>query len=177
MLGVASQKELLAKAKEQDLDVMLLFAVKIAPGKNNIVRNETTVTLLDVRSSKKLHTAKKLTNLDVQAARKANKDDGIEREVGRLFGYVDSNLKLKALPSALDSDNVLKRVKSLFGSSSTNKLPILAEIRMYNVKGLLKDQHLGIAYERVLGVDFGRMLTTGSLADKTRALKRWLPET
>ena len=176
MLGVASQKDLLAKAKEEDLDVIVLFAVAIKPGKNDLVRTEAAFALIDVATGKRLHTGKKLINLDVQKARAANKDDGVEREAKRLFDYVDANLKMTALPAALNSANVLKRIGSLFKTSHENKLPILGEIRMYNVKGLLNDENLGKAYERVLGVDFGRLLTTGSMDDKTRALKQWLPE-
>ncbi|MBP87363.1 MAG: hypothetical protein CMJ64_11685, partial [Planctomycetaceae bacterium] len=186
MLGVGSQKELLAKAKEAGVDVFLLFKVSIKPNpKTRLVINEASFALLDAKTGqsladaktrKKLPPSRKLTNMDVQKSRAAGKDDGIDREVDKLFAFVDANLKMVDLPAALNAENVLKRVGSLIAKPVDDKLPVLSEIRMYNVKGLLQDAHLSKAYEKVLGVDFGRMLATGTDEDKHKVVQRWLPD-
>lgn len=179
MLGVGSQKDLLAKAKEEDLDVLVLFVVTVKPPnpKTNLIINETTASLLDARTGKKLYNGKKFRNTDVQNDRKNGKDDGLDKEVAKMFAYVDANLKLTDLPASLDSKGVLNRLRSLLKQpNSENPLPVLAEIRMYNAKGLLSEKNLGVAYKEILGVDRARKLATGVEADKQSAIARWLPQ-
>jgi hypothetical protein len=80
------------------------------------------------------------------------------------------------LPAGLTAEVAAKRVAALAAEKHDNPLPVLAEARMYHIKGLLEESALFAAYEQILGVDAGRLLATGTEEDKIKALSQWLPE-
>ena len=142
---------------------------------NGLVTNESTLSLLDAKTQKKIHTTKKFNNITIQMARDEGKEDGVDKEMEALFVAIDTNFAMTDLPAALTPDVAAKRVASLVAEKRENPLPVLAEARMYHQKGMLDESTLFATYEEVLGVDFGRLLATGEEEDKKRALARWLP--
>jgi len=177
LLGLGDQRALIDKAKKDELDVLLFFDVKLRANQvAQLITNETTITLIDVRTSKRLGATKKLSNIEVQKDREAGKDDGVDKEVAGLFELIDKDFKLVDLPAQLNAEVATKRVGGLIAEKHDNPLPVLVEIRMYHTKGLLDDAKLSAAYERMLGVDLGRMLATGVEEDKIKVLERYLPK-
>jgi hypothetical protein len=74
------------------------------------------------------------------------------------------------------SEGVLNRLRALIGVTHENPLPALAEARMYHTRGLLQDNHLTIAYQKILAVDqLGTQLATGSEEEKKKIIEKWLP--
>jgi hypothetical protein len=177
MLGIGTQKELIDRAREDGIDAVVIIDVKlrVSPS-NNLVTNESTIALLDAKTQKKLHTTKKFNNITIQQARADEKDDGVDKEFESLFEAVDANLKMADLPAGLNADIAAKRIDSLAAEKHDNPLPILVEAKMYHSKGLLDEAQLFAAYEKLLGVDSGRMLATGTEEDKVKALSAWIPE-
>ena len=177
MLGVGTQKELIERAREDGIDVVVIIDMKIRVSpSSNLVTNDSTIALLDVKTQKKLLTTKAFNNIAIQQARADEKEDGVDKELERLFAAIDTSFKMTDLPAALNAEVVAKRLASLTAEKHDNPLPILAEARMYHAKGLLEESALFAAYEQILGVDSGRLLATGSEEDKKKALDRWLPE-
>jgi hypothetical protein len=61
--------------------------------------------------------------------------------------------------------------------SYENPLPILAEIRTYKTRGLLKDEHFLAAYNSVLRDEQkATTLATAAEEQKKEAIAQWLPK-
>ena len=177
MLGVGTQKELVDRAREDGIDALVLVDMKIrVTASTGLVANDSTLMLLDAKYQKKLHTTKKFNNISIQKDRADGKEDGVDKEFEKLFEAIDANFKMTDLPAIVDAQLAAKRVESLAAEQHENPLPILAEARMYHAKGLLDEHALFAAYEKILGVDFGRLLATGTEEDKKKVLNQWLPE-
>lgn len=177
MLGIGTQKELIDRAREDEIDAAVIIDVKLRVNTtNNLVTNDSSLGLFDVKTQKKYHTTKTFNNIAIQQLRAEEKDDGVDRELEKLFEAADANFAMTDLLDTLTPEIVMKRVASLTAEKHDNPLPVLAEARMYHVKGLLEESALFAAYEAILGVDFGRLLSTGSEEDKKKVLGRWLPE-
>ncbi len=177
MLGIGTQKELIDRAREDEIDVVVIIDMKLRVNTtNNLVTNDSTLALLDVKTQKKFHTTKAFNNIAIQQLRADDKEDGVDKELEKLFEAIDTNFTMTDLPAGLTAEVVVKRIASLTAETHDNPLPVLAEARMYYSKGLLEESALFAAYEEILGVDFGRMLSTGSEEDKKKVLGRWLPE-
>ncbi|MEO8495006.1 MAG: hypothetical protein ABI614_08040 [Planctomycetota bacterium] len=176
MLGIGTQKELIDRAREDDIDAVVILDVKLRVNPEGLVTNETTIMLLEAKTQKKFYTTKKFNNITIQKARAEDKEDGVDEELEKLFEAIDANLKMADLPDALNAELVTKRVASLTAEKHDNPLPALAEVQMYHTKGLLEENALFAAYEQLLSVDAGRLLATGTEEDKKKALEPWLPE-
>jgi len=185
MIGIGTQKELIERAREDGIDVVVIIDVKLSVNtKNNLVTNDTTLALFDAKTQQKLLTSDKkpistkaFNNIAIQKARSEGKEDGVDQELEKLFAAIDANLIMTDIPAALTAEIVTKRIASLIAEKRDNPLPVLAEARMYYAKGLLEESALFTAYEQILGVDSGRLLATGTEEDKKKALDRWLPAT
>ena len=177
MLGIGTQKELIERAREDGIDAVVIIDVKLRVNTSNgLVTNDSTLSLLAAKTQAKLHTTRKINNLDVQKARAAGKDDGVDKELEGLVEAIDANLKMTDQLAGISAAAAARRVAALAAEKHENPLPVLAEMRLYHVKGLLEESALFAAYEEILGVDYGRQLATGTEEDKKKALARWLPE-
>ena len=178
ILGVGPERELVNKAKKEGLDVLVLFevSVKVNP-KTRLVTNDTKVVLIDVAKGGRLHTGKLLNNFKVQKARSESKEDGISKEIDKLFEFIDANLTMVPPPSILNSGHITKRVASLVSTKPDDILPVLTEIRFWHRRNLLDDEGLTAAFSQMLSPEIGEQLATGSEDERKAIVKRWLPAT
>ncbi len=176
ILGVGPERELVNKAKKEGLDVLFLFevSVKVNP-KTRLVTNDTKVVLIDVAKGGRIHTGKLLNNFKVQKARSESKEDGISKEIDKLFEFIDANLTMSPPPSILNSGHITKRVASLVSTKPDDILPVLTEIRFWHRRNLLDDEGLTAAFSQMLSPEIGEQLATGSEDERKAIVKRWLP--
>jgi hypothetical protein len=105
-----------------------------------------------------------------------NQDDGVDKEVKRIFEYVDQKLVVSALPEFPPAIVKTKRVDVLISEKHDNLLPVLAEIRFYHRNKLLSDEDTIAAFAKLLGNDTdARTLLTGSEDERKSILQKWLP--
>lgn len=173
---MGTERELLDKARKDGVDVLALFevAVKVNP-KTALITNDTKMVLIDVAKGARLHTGKLMNNFKVQKARADSKDDGVAKEIESLFEFIDANLIMSPIPSALTSEHIAKRVASLVASKPDDMLPVLTEIRFWNRKSLLDDDGLTAAFSAMLSPEIGAQLATGTEDERKEIVKRWLP--
>jgi hypothetical protein len=148
--GTASQRDLINRAKQEQLDVLVIFDVNVSPTRTT-VQNSTKIMLYDLSKGESLHASKILKNVVVEAARKDAKGDPVEEVIERFFTVVDSTFKLEDLPAALNEGNVTARVQKLTDSPPTNKLATLLEIAFWQDRGLLSAENAQAATEKILG--------------------------
>jgi hypothetical protein len=175
MLGVGNIKDLKTAAAQYNVDVLSVFNVNLKPNPRlQTVINETTIALWNMADGKETYESKKLNNIKVQVDRQNGKDDGVDKEMEDLFEHVDSTWKLGPMPQ-LTEEGVLNRLRAVFGESHENPLPILAEIRMYKTKGLLKDEFFNIANREVVNEQLANVMASGTEEEKKAAIAQWLP--
>lgn len=178
LLGVVSPRDLRDKAQAAGVDVICVFDVSVTPNpRTGLILNETAIRLHNTVEPKELWESRKLNNIKVQIERADPKgdQDPADREIEALFKKVDADWHVGPLPSSLTAANVLDRLRLLISQTHENPLPVLAEVRMYQTRGLLKDEHLLTAYQKLIGESGGTQLATGSEEEKKQAIETWLP--
>jgi hypothetical protein len=116
-----------------------------------------------------------MNNIQVQVARSNNDKDVVEEEMEELFQYIDSTWLMTDLPN-LTEQQILDRLRPIITEPQENPLPILAEIRMYRTRRLLKDENVAIAYKSLVGEQAMTTLAAGTEEDKKLAIQQWIPK-
>ena len=179
MLGVVSAKDLREKAQKAGVDAVCVFnvVVTVIP-RLQTIKNETTIHVHDLAQAKELYDSKTLNNIQIQLERADPKgdQDPVEKELEALFKFVDANWHVGPLPAGLQAEHVLNRLRILLAEPHENPLPVLAEARMYQTRGLLQDSHYLAACQKLLGEADGTKLATGSKEEKLVIVGKWLPQ-
>ena len=178
-VGMAPAKDLLALAKKADVDVLITFDVSVSANhQTGQVTNTTKIQVYNVANGKREYVTKPLNNVRVRMERTTSKSrstDPVDTEIKRLFKYIDGNWQLVELPTSILPEHVIDRISTLIGEFGDDPLSELAEIRMYQTRGLLSDRHLVLAYQKILGDKRGTMLATGQQEARKQVIKEWLP--
>lgn len=177
MVGLGAVKDLLERANQRNLDLLIVFDVDVTRLRTGTERNETTVSIYLVGSGKQIRSAKPTNNIKVYTDRQDLRDkskDPVELIIDDLLvGFADEHFKAQVLPD-LKPDQALHRVSSLVASAYENPLPVLAEIRYYHTHKLITDDELKGAYQKLIGDEAGEKLATGSTEEKKQAIAKWL---
>jgi hypothetical protein len=178
LLGVGNDKELREKALEAHVDVLAIFKVKLSVNRANFVNNDTEIVLVDPVKGKELFNSATLNNIKVQKDREQNKDDGVEKEVKKMFEYIDQDLTVTSLPSILTPEIVKNsRVQGkLLTGEIVDPLAVLTEIRFYNRNKLLADDDMAAAFVKVAGAEDAKTLLEGSEEERKKVVEKWLPQ-
>jgi len=178
-LGTVTAKDMRQKAQKAGVDVICVFDIVVTPiPKQQLLKNETTIRLHDLTQTRELFESKTLNNIQVQVERveKKSDQDPVDRELESLFKFVDANWKMSPLPAEWKAEEVLNRLRGVLAETHENPLPVLAEARMYQTRGLLQDTHFLSACRKVLGEPDGTQLVNGSAEEKLEIVAKWLPK-
>jgi len=176
-LGEGTSKELVTLAKEQDVDVLAVFDVRVSELRNGTKKNDTGLRIVNVRTGKDAIKTNPVNNIKVYLARqelKEGQDDPVDLMIDQLFKYADENYKVNDLPE-LTPEQAKSLVGKLISSKPENPLRALAEIRYYHIKQLLTDEELVLAYQKMIGDDEGTKLATGTDEVKKDTIRRYTP--
>jgi hypothetical protein len=176
--GTGTDKELKEKAAKDKIDVLAIFKVKVSVNRANLINNDVELVLLDVAKGKELYNSGTLNNMKVQKDREQNKEDGVEKEVKKIFDFIDKDLTLTNLPAALTPEIVkTNRVeKQLLAGTIDDPLSVLTEIRFYHRNKLLSDADALAAIGKVAGEANAKTLLEGTEEDRKKVIERWLPQ-
>jgi hypothetical protein len=179
MLGIVNAKDLREKGQKAGVDAVCVFNIVVTVNPRlQTIKNETTIHLHDLVQAKEVYESKTLNNIQIQLERADPKSDQdpVGKEVESLFKFVDANWPLGPLPAGLQAEHVLNRLKTLLAEPHENPLPILAEARMYQTRGLLQDSHYLAACQKLLGESEGTQLVNGAREEKLVVIGKWLPK-
>ena len=111
-LGVASQADLLARAKARGVDAVFVFDVKAAKNRFGQVNNDTRIRLVPLEG-KPVGATKVLKNTEVERARaRGTGEDEVQKNIDRLFKGFDDNFVLGTLPN-LKPEHAKGRIRAL----------------------------------------------------------------
>ncbi|MCL4205856.1 MAG: hypothetical protein KJ000_25515 [Pirellulaceae bacterium] len=176
LIDIGSAKDLVAKAKQAGVDVLCVFKIAIVLNpRAQLVINNTSLLIFDVATGKEVFGTKPLNNIEVQKDRMEGKPDDVAKALVAMFEHVDQTWKLGPVP-AMEPQQVLTRIGAILNEGpGANPLPALAEVRMYHSRGLLQDNHLELAYQRLLGDEqAGRVLATGTVEEKRAVIEKYM---
>ena len=179
-VGVGNRTQMLADAKNLNLDVLLLFEVKIKHTErrngDSSTKSNTKLTVYSVKSGELLDTdSKSLSNLAVASARENDREDPVELELDKVFGEMaDKHFKAKELPE-MKADIIADRYAFLLKKEYDNPLPVLVEIKFYLDAGHISQNDYMAACEQLLGEVEAQDLIDGDDKKKELALKNYLP--
>lgn len=171
--GTIGLKELVATAKKEGVDALIVYDIAVVPGRS-FVTNNTKLLLYDINKAEPLlHTSKILKNTAVELARQDG-DDPVEDVMEKLMTAVDETFILADLPEALNEANVTARVNKLAETPPDNKLPLLVEIAFWQKRGLLSPENATIANEKILGPDGAKL--AGTPEERMAVVMKLLPK-
>jgi hypothetical protein len=180
MLGKGTNKELLEKAREEGVELLLMFDVNAKRTSSGKETADTKMRLVDPIGGKDLFTSKKLNNIQVYDAREKpgfKGPDPIDDVVDLLFKSIDEkNYKLGDFPATLTAEHVKNRYDKLLTEEHDNPLPVLVELRHYYRMKLLPGKLMFEGYKKLLGDEKAEQLAKGKIEEKREALAEWLPD-
>ena len=182
LLGEGTSKELLGKAADLGIDVVVVFEVEVKENvKTRLITNETRMVVYDVASGESLEKSKSLNNITVQKFRDEKKDDEdpvtvtFDKFFAALDGDSEHGLKVCEMPAELRPEHVESRVAAILESEDFERLPALAEIRFYCHRGLISDGLLEKSFQKVLGEADGSKLASGTEAERAEVVSTLMP--
>lgn len=180
-VGVGNKSQMLANAKNLNLDLLVIFEVKIKHSERrngeSSTKSNTRLVVYSVKDGKVLDTdSKSLSNLAVATIREKGRDDPVELELDKVFGEMaDTKYKSQDLPE-MDAVVATKRYQFLLSKKKyDNPLPVLVEIKQYVDAGLVSQNDYIAACEQLLGDTAAQNLIDGDMKKKEKALEDYLP--
>ena len=175
MLGVGRKADLIERAKKSGVDVMLMFNVKITKTRGNYF-NSSSLKVVDVKTEENVFSSATLRD-DKVAEAVDDGDNPVKDEIKKAFGsVVDKKFVAAELPSALNTENVKKRIGRLLKEEFSSPLRAAVEVVSYHQADLLDDDLAKLALKRLFGSDDSEILITGTSEERLGYLKQWLPD-
>lgn len=159
---------LLKKAQEAGVDGLIVVEVDASkPNRNSpIVTNETRFRFMLPSGRVDGASTKTITNTQVELGKQDS--EFIQKQVDAMFAKMDSVLNVIDLPQ-IPTLAAMKQLQAKIHAGA-EPLQVLAEARMYQVKGILSTDQLETVYQVVLEGNDGIALAKGSEDDRKLVL-------
>jgi hypothetical protein len=150
----------------------ILVAVNIQVRATNVRKPDAAMVLriLDVQTGKGLWRGERVTTAQVAAAQRKRETDPVAIQADAAIQFIDEKVTLKAMPQ-LSAAAVEKRAAKIVGDTSLGKLAVLAELRLYEVKGWLPADKVRECYSDILGSSAAEDFMSKRLTDRQSAVK------
>jgi hypothetical protein len=176
-LGEGTPEELLPLAQASQIDFVFHFDVVLKAGRNNSVQNVSRCRLVQVATQKALVLSKSMDSLEaaqLASTGRMGERAYVEEQMSSLFATMDREIKVVELPK-LSPEVARGRIAKLIASSSPRSLQTLAEIRLYQARGLIDEKEVEIAFDLVGGVD-ALLMIHGPHNDRLEKAHQWAVE-
>lgn len=181
ILGEGKRDELLARAREHGIDLLLIFDVSVPqPPRNGAPYALISLRLVDVSDPDEPRNLTTTTQLNSQkvgetrSKQQNDRNDPVEVELDKIFQKViDESFAASALPQNLNEENVSRQVERLIENKKRNPWLSAIEIVGYVRAGFLRESEAQDALIQLLG-DESRVLISGSVRDRKAYLEEHL---
>ncbi len=170
------QADLMKKAEDRAVDLVLLFDVKVSPPNrlNGIVQNTAKVRVVSLKGDP-LARSSDLLNTEVERAlMRASGDDEVAKATDKFFAQFDLKVKLTDMP-ALKPEHAKARLVQVLSNTKSSKLEKLFEVALYHSMKLITDDEKLTACLIVMEGSEGESLAGGRPEDKQAILDTLLP--
>jgi hypothetical protein len=181
-LGQGNFDDIVPKARAANLDLIFHFDVTLKPGRPGVVQNISRCRLIDLASERANRrpltvVSKGMDNFEARRmaeSRGIDERSYVEEQLGNLLGIVDREVKVIDLP-ALTPEVARRRITSLLDGPRARSLRTLAEVRLYQLQGLIDESEVEAIFDIVGGVD-ALMLLHGPLDERMAMARKWAVE-
>ncbi|WP_149752959.1 hypothetical protein [Rubripirellula obstinata] len=180
-LGVGPSSEIIQTAKAEQIDLLIHFDIVLkSQGRQNqtFVQNVSRARLIHVAEGKSLIVSKAMDSSEVQQLQSSGRlsDTGryIDDQMSALWRTVDREIKLSEMPK-LSPESARRRIGSLLESGGGRNLRTLAEIRLYQSRGLIEMDEVNNAYDIIGGPDALTMMH-GPREERLETARNWAIE-
>jgi hypothetical protein len=178
VLGTGGKDSLERKAREQNLDLLFIFDIKVAQNlKTEIVTNNCKLTLYAVQKPGEIaFTSASLSNVVVTKQREKPKDnDPVDVEVERAMAAIDKSFVVAEMPP-MRPEHAMQRVTRIASSQEAKPLAHLVEFRAFQAMGLLTSQQYQDAVKGLIGPEKAEiLLKSDKEEDRKPGLASFLP--
>jgi hypothetical protein len=175
-IGRGSSTELLEQAKENEFDALIVYDVDVTVNtKLRLIYNACRGKLLNLDDGKSLAVSKLLKNTEAQKEIDKAGRSYVVTAMQPVLAKVDELVSVRDLPPL--TAEILKnskRIEKLVADEGRSKLDSITEIRLWREKLLIDDAELMSAYEAILGIEDGKVMATGTDAEKLVVVKKLL---
>ncbi len=171
-IGSGKTGELVKKAKEANYQALVVYQIVVKPNRRtNYTQNECSAKLYNLNTGKVVATCRALVNDDVAEQIAKGKETFVKDAMAKLTDTTKKGLSLNPeLPAAITAEIIkAKRLPTLVGDESGDKLDRVFELYFWKTKGLLTEADFQAACESILGED-GTKLAVGTSEEKTAVL-------
>jgi hypothetical protein len=179
VLGTGNKDSLERKARGQNLDVLIIFEVKVAQSpKNNIVTNTAKLSIYAVQKpGEVVFTSAGINAVAVTKQREKPKDnDPVDVEVERAMAAVDKSFTVTEMPTGLTPERALQQVIRISSSQEAEPLAHLVEIRAFKAMNLITSQQYQDGVKGLIGPEKAEtLLKSDKEEDRKPGLASFLP--
>jgi hypothetical protein len=175
-IGEGKTEELVATAAKMNLDLVMVFEVKVTESRRKFSSNVIIRVFNPKNPGEELFKTKALRNTLVAEEReKRSDDDPVEEVLDKLFqDFMDTQFRAAAMPE-LKPEHVESRVDSLV-TNPVDKLRAAVEVMGYYRMGLLQPARAQSAIDEIL-TGGGALLVTGDdQEEKSKFVKNLIEE-
>ena len=178
LVGQGKQPELLQRARDQGLDVLVLFIVNAKQSRSGEKTNLTSMRFIDLSAAdnaEPLFRSKQLKDTTVAEALEDDRDM-VKREMERAFEFVENEGLLPTeLPSSLKEKHVKSRIRALLKKELPNPLPAVVEVVSFYRLNKLSAENAGVALKKLLDSDRAVDLLSENPEKRMAVLSEWIP--
>lgn len=174
-LGQGILDEIVPQARAANLDLVLHFDVVLKPGRTGVVQNISRCRMIDVATGKSKGVSKGMDSFEARRmveARGKDERSYVEEQLSNLLAIVDRDAKVIDLPDTLRPEDARFRIKKMISGPRARTLRTLAEVRMYQLRGLIDEDEVEAIFDIVGGAD-GLMLLHGPLEERMKMARKW----
>jgi hypothetical protein len=171
---VDAYDQALPAARANKLDLVLHFDVVLKQGRNDMVQNISRCRLIPVKTGKSIVVSKGMDNreaMQLASVGRMDEREYVTEQLSNLFAIIDRDVKVIDLPR-LSPDVARNRIASLLSSPASRTLRTLAEVRLYQVQGLIDQSEVETAFDIVGGTD-GLTLLHGADKERVAMARKW----
>jgi hypothetical protein len=175
-LGSDNLKNLLADARRAALDRIVL--INLSPqvvGRQPKLEVKLVVRLVDVAVGRSTWASPELTRSRMMAAVRAGGNPAAAM-TAEVMKEIDARHVLEPMPE-MTSEHAQRQAAALaegFSQDPDAMLPVLVELRYYQLEGLLSADAAGALYDRILGPRKGWKLAEGDEEERRDVLTEWI---
>lgn len=155
-LGEMKTEELIEKAKSIGLHLVVELTAKVSRNRQGIVQNHTRMRVLDVATGTQLSMCR-FDNVQIykeySGPKRKSVTESVGTEIDQMLKIAGEKIKAQAIPNNLPKDWVMNRIAKLLGVPFNQRLEALAEIRLYQSRGLISEAEFHHALDLLLGVE------------------------
>lgn len=164
-IGEGSLSELKERAQDAGVDAVFVFEVEASQNNRTGKVNNATRCRLLTAVGDVIGSTQTLKNNEVAMARMRGKDDGLEKNINRIFLQFDKELQLLPMPP-VGAAPAQKRMAQILGDASVLPLQKMFEARLYHSMSGLTDEELSMVYQIVMDGNEGHSLAQGTDDDR-----------